>query len=281
MSFEKRNLAEAEKKIGYHFNNPNLLAQAFTRSSYAKENGKESNEVLEFFGDKILSRYIVKRIAEVLGNKDRNQNEGFAIQNHEMEGALSYLHNTLVSNKHLATRTEQLGLFQYRFLGKGEKTSQNEKKPKADLIEAIRGAVAIDSNWNDTVIEIVRNKLLEIDSFIQSWDFSSKNKELKNPAKTKEKVLEAAVPETPKLNLRFSNQNATSVLFEQIAKHKYPKIKWSFTEVKKTKERIEWECHYKMEGSRLSGKTIAKKKKQARKLAAYEILTFLTKKENK
>ena len=67
MSFEKKELSEAEKKIGYHFNNPELLVQAFTRTSYAKENEKESNEVLEFFGDKILSRYIVKRIAETFG----------------------------------------------------------------------------------------------------------------------------------------------------------------------------------------------------------------------
>ena len=47
MSFEKKELSEAEKKIGYHFNNPELLVQAFTRTSYAKENEKEAFSPLE------------------------------------------------------------------------------------------------------------------------------------------------------------------------------------------------------------------------------------------
>ena len=46
-------------QIGYIFKNPDLLLQAFTRSSYASENGGEDNEILEFIGDKALDLAVV------------------------------------------------------------------------------------------------------------------------------------------------------------------------------------------------------------------------------
>ena len=53
-----------EEKIGYTFADKSLLCQAFTRTSFCNEIGKrdvwpESNEVLEFFGDSVLSLIIV------------------------------------------------------------------------------------------------------------------------------------------------------------------------------------------------------------------------------
>ena len=54
-----------EKKIGYVFKDKSLLTQAFTRSSFCNEHkrkggrGYMSNEVLEFFGDSVLSTVII------------------------------------------------------------------------------------------------------------------------------------------------------------------------------------------------------------------------------
>ncbi len=255
MSFEKKELSEAEKKIGYHFNNPELLVQAFTRTSYAKENEKESNEVLEFFGDKILSRYIVKRIAETFGCKDESKDSEFTIQNHEQEGDFTILLNSLVSNKHLASRTDILGLRKYRLLGKGENLPQNEEKPKADLLEAIMGAVAIDSNWNDTVIEIVRNKLLDIDSYIENWDFSSRKEASENLPVQKEQNTGTV---TSKLEIQFTEKNASAVLNELRSKHLCPRFNFSFTGVKNKKD-FTWSCQYRMEKGGYSGSTTPQK----------------------
>ena len=64
MSFNE-NIKEIEAKIGYTFKDKSLLAQAFTRSSFCNEHrapggeSYQSNEVLEFFGDSILSSAIV------------------------------------------------------------------------------------------------------------------------------------------------------------------------------------------------------------------------------
>ena len=43
-----------EEKIGYKFNNKQLLKKALTHTSYAYEHNIESNEKLEFLGDSIL-----------------------------------------------------------------------------------------------------------------------------------------------------------------------------------------------------------------------------------
>ena len=59
------NIAEIEKKIGYTFKDKSLLIQAFTRTSFCNEINLSSkvkyhsNEVLEFFGDGVLSLSII------------------------------------------------------------------------------------------------------------------------------------------------------------------------------------------------------------------------------
>ena len=60
-------LDEVQQKIGYWFNNTDLLFQAFTRSSYSSQFGGENNEVLEFMGDRVLDFYVVKVIADRFG----------------------------------------------------------------------------------------------------------------------------------------------------------------------------------------------------------------------
>jgi len=58
-------IPEIEGRIGYTFRDKSLLRQAFTRASFCNEAnrfekiGYQSNEVLEFFGDSVLSAVIV------------------------------------------------------------------------------------------------------------------------------------------------------------------------------------------------------------------------------
>ena len=60
---------------GYRFNNPGLLEQAFTRRSYSEENGGENNEVLEFYGDKVLDFIVVKLFSEWYGRNGTDYEE--------------------------------------------------------------------------------------------------------------------------------------------------------------------------------------------------------------
>ena len=67
MQYLSDHLDEVQNKIGHLFENQDLLFQAFTRSSYSTQYGGESNEVLEFLGDRVLDFYVVKVIADRFG----------------------------------------------------------------------------------------------------------------------------------------------------------------------------------------------------------------------
>ena len=62
-------IQDIEKSIGYTFKNRELLKKALTHTSYAYENGIESNEKLEFLGDSILefisSKYLYGKYPEL------------------------------------------------------------------------------------------------------------------------------------------------------------------------------------------------------------------------
>ena len=65
-----RELKELEKRIGYHFQNPELLEKALRHSSYANEhkmNRIECNERLEFLGDAILDAIVGDALESVIG----------------------------------------------------------------------------------------------------------------------------------------------------------------------------------------------------------------------
>ena len=64
----QKDLDVIQEKIGYDFNEPELLTQAFTRKSFAEENiGWEHNEKLEFIGDKALDFIVVKKLTALFG----------------------------------------------------------------------------------------------------------------------------------------------------------------------------------------------------------------------
>lgn len=140
------------------------------------------------------------------------------------------------------------------------------------------GAVAIDSNWNDTVIEIVRNKLLDIDSFIENWDFSSRKEASENLPIQKEQNTGTV---NSKLKVQFTENNASAVLNELRSKHQCPRFHFSFTEVKNKKD-FTWSCQYRMEKGDYSGNTTPQKnKKTAKRIATFKILTYLTEADNR
>lgn len=152
----RKNYEKVCKTIGYQFKNKELLYQAFTRSSYAKETGLEDNENLEFIGDRILGFFVTKMLAINYGymtgdinckNKSWSQNGRFALAYNLEESNITELKNYLLSNKFLASCIEELGLHEMLYLGKNDIKNNvaNNEKAKADLLEAIIGAVAIDS----------------------------------------------------------------------------------------------------------------------------------------
>lgn len=172
-----------ESQIGYHFWNPFLLQQAFTRRSYTKEHGGENNEVLEFIGDKALDFIIVKLLSEKYGayaekldgyDPYNDINEYVSEYN---EGRLTEIKKKLVCREMLANRIRMLG-FQYELItGSGDEKQEvwENDSVQEDLFEAIVGAVALDSNWNIKTLETVVDLMLEPNYYLENGFNDEKN----------------------------------------------------------------------------------------------------------
>ena len=148
-------LQTIQERIGYHFKNPDLLQQAFVRRSYAKENGGEDNEVLEFIGDRALDIIVVKILMEKFGfyasqcddyNTAGDFNE-FCCE--YSEGKLTEIKKRLVSKRTLANCIDQLKFADYLIIGEGDKRNHIEQedsvkedlKPSSVLFHWIQGGI--------------------------------------------------------------------------------------------------------------------------------------------
>jgi ribonuclease III len=135
----KNNIAALEKTLGYRFQRPELIEQALTHSSQARElesaqppHRVGDNEQLEFLGDAVLS----------------------LITSHELfqrfpsfrEGELSKLRAHLVSERHLIHVAQKLDLGEYLRLGRGEEKSGGRAKPAllVDALEAVLAALYLE-----------------------------------------------------------------------------------------------------------------------------------------
>lgn len=156
-----------ERLISYHFEEPELLFQAFTRRSYSQENGGANNEVLEFVGDRVLDFYVTKILMDRYGYL--NNDGEFITNKYKTEGSLTEIKKKLVNKKMLAHRVDKMGIAEYLYMGKGDinTNQQDEDSVKEDLFEAILGAIAIDSNWNTDDLENSVNFMLNIDYYLE------------------------------------------------------------------------------------------------------------------
>lgn len=135
-------IKKIEAKIGYQFKNKTLLKQAFSRRSYSAVSGGENNEVMEFLGDRALAFAVVKDFADLYGRI--NSKTEFVCS--KSVGELSRENVELVKNANLADCITRLGLTKYMQVR--ENREKTNAKSRADLFEAILGAVALDSDWN-------------------------------------------------------------------------------------------------------------------------------------
>ena len=164
-------LEDVERQIEYSFTNQDLLFQAFTRRSYSQENGGENNEILEFIGDRVLDFYVTKILMDRYGYiDDDSDDEEFAVELYDNEGSLTEIKKKLVNKKMLAHRIDILGFKEFLFMGKGDIQQHKEDEPsvKEDLFEAILGAIAIDSGWDQETLETSVQVMLNVDYYLDN-----------------------------------------------------------------------------------------------------------------
>ena len=176
MDFNK-NIEQIEKTLGYSFRDKSLLKQAFTRESFCNENNRGktkfiSNEVLEFFGDSILSAAIVSLLL-----KGRTKKYEYGIYTELGEGDFSTIRSNLSDKKNLSAAMGALGLEKYLLLSRGDAKLGIEKEPSVmeDLYESIIGAIYIDSGMDLSVVISVVERTLDVSAYISETEAPKKN----------------------------------------------------------------------------------------------------------
>lgn len=165
MDFNK-NIPEIEKKIHYTFKDKSLLRQAFTRSSYCNEHrgrGKYiSNEVLEFFGDSVLSTAIVS-----LMTVEKTKRYEHGIYTELCEGDFSNIRSKLSDKRNLSMSMQRLGLQKFLLMGEGDAKLGVENEPSVmeDLFESIIGAIYIDCSMDISRVIKVVSSILDVSEY--------------------------------------------------------------------------------------------------------------------
>lgn len=162
MNKDRKKLLELEKKIGYPFQDFDLLIRAMTHSSYANEHKKEQrehNERLEFLGDAVLelisSDYLFRNYPDI------------------PEGTLTKKRASMVCEPTLALCAREISLGEYLLLGKGEDATGGRKRDSivSDAMEALIGAIYLDGGFANAkefidrfILDDIENKQLFYDS---------------------------------------------------------------------------------------------------------------------
>ena len=151
---------EIRDVIHYDFSNENLLRQAFTRRSFQVEYGlKGCCEELEFLGDSVLNSIVTREIMEHFGviREDHTEAPYQMCDESINEGELSKIRSHFVGREHLSGRAVELGLNKFILYGK---TEQESEAALEDMMEALIGAVVIDSRWDMAAVSKVIDELV-------------------------------------------------------------------------------------------------------------------------
>lgn len=139
-----------ERRLGYVFNQPDLLQAALTHRSYSQDN----NERLEFLGDGLLNCIVGAMLFERFPNLK--------------EGQLSRTRANLVNQQPLFEIAQDIGLGGYLLLGEGELRSGGAERPSilADAMESVLGAVYLDGGFEavkQVVAQLFESRITQID----------------------------------------------------------------------------------------------------------------------
>jgi len=142
---------ELEAKLGYSFQNRQLLEHALTHSSYANEHkgeGLTSNERLEFLGDSVLGMVVADHLYRTHPDMP--------------EGELTRTRATLVCEGSLYEVARRLNLGGCLRLGKGEDAGGGRSRPSilADAVESVLAAVYLDGGI-DQARRLIRALILD------------------------------------------------------------------------------------------------------------------------
>src|SRR5262245_17258565 len=174
-SWNEENLTSLEGILGHCFSDRSLLMRALSHASI----GSDSNERLEFLGDRVLGLIVAERL--------------YSDHPDETEGGLAVRLNRLVKRETCAKVAEAAGLASYLIMAPAEAASGGRKKGAilSGACEALIAALYLDGGleaarnfvmnyWRDAFLTMVP-ELRDAKTALQEWAQSGVLKEKVQP----------------------------------------------------------------------------------------------------
>lgn len=164
------------KKLNINANNKSLYVEAMTHNSYNNEHKLGfTYQRLEFLGDVIISK-IVSCYLFYLKFDEKSMTE---------------IRKAIVNGITLKRASDELGLIDHAFLGRGVNALTETNKIREDLFESLMGAIYLDQG-ESKVYEILKNTIIKYynnNDLQDTFDYKTKIQELlqKNMSSTKSK----------------------------------------------------------------------------------------------
>lgn len=151
----------AREKLGFEFQNIDLLVTALTHRSYVNEHRKsvsEHNERLEFLGDAVLELVVTD----------------FLFNNYsEAEGILTSWRAALVRTESIGEAGQKLGYEPLVRMSRGEKQGSERARLQilANAFEAVIGAIYLERGYGDAEAFIKKHITSKLDAILKegSW----------------------------------------------------------------------------------------------------------------
>lgn len=144
----KPDRSDLETRLGHTFRDPLLLQRALTHVSAAAGEAGQSNQRLEFLGDRVLGLAVAEMLYRTFPGAP--------------EGELSHRLSNLVRRETCSEIAEKWDLGTFLLLGSGEGKAggRRNRATLADATEAVLGAVFLDAGY-EAAKAVVERALLE------------------------------------------------------------------------------------------------------------------------
>jgi ribonuclease-3 len=158
--------AVLEKRLGYSFENKQLIIEALTHKSHKKP---YNNERLEFLGDAVLDLIV----GEFL----------FMEFPEEAEGVLSKIRASLVNESGFTKLAKKLDLGEHIYLSPAEESNEGRNKPSllSNAFEAVIGAIYLEAGLakcQEITIALLKETYPKIDLNTLSKDYKTALQEI-------------------------------------------------------------------------------------------------------
>jgi ribonuclease III len=201
---EQTILDECQEAIGYRFRKPELLRAALTHTSSANTRAA-SNERLEFLGDSVLGLITCEQL--------------FLRFPDYQEGDMTKVKSVVVSRKTCAKFSQDIGLGDFLFLGKGVSSyGEIPSNMLADVFESLVAAVFLDGGWEVAKEFVLRFMQPEIDRVAREAVSSNSKSQLQT-------VVQRQYGGTPRYYLLDEQGPEHDKCFKvaaQVGEHRFP-----------------------------------------------------------